>query len=210
MSYKKDIDEQDLAEILENFQKDPMTNFLHVVLYFLIAIGLCKKLFQIGFVDQLAFFSSAQNIAEVITYVTDFLGIVSNDLDDKPNLCSCTVLLSFLVFSFLIQKLRMFGLYVLAFRRTLTNSSKFMPIFFLIFMGFNIAYRLRIHFGVSYFNTDYGTTVLRTLSMALGELDSDKMGLEVGSIINIVFYALFIFFMCIITFNLLVGKAIFF
>jgi hypothetical protein len=193
-------------EIVEEFNSDPMTHILTQSLYIIITMSMLKKLFQILFVDRLSFFSSPLNLAEIVSYSIAFIAIYSDDLDEKLNLASCAVLLSFIVFSFLIQKLRVFGLYVLAFRRTLSNSSKFFPIFFLVYIGFNLSFRLRTHFGVTYFNSTAGNTLIRTLSMALGELDNDAMGLDSGSVLNFVFYFLFIGLMCVITFNLFVGN----
>lgn len=176
-----------------------------------ISINLVKKFLQVILVDRFSFFVSIQNWAEVGTFVMAFVAIVTDSLVLKLNLCSIAVLSSFIVFSFLIQKLKVFGLYVLAFRRTIQNSAKFFPIFFLIYIGFNLSYRVRTNFGVEFFNTTTGLTLIRTLSMALGELDSDSMGLDFDTIdsalfLNYVIYFMFIGLMCIITFNLFVGK----
>ena len=176
-----------------------------------IAINLVKKLLQVILVDRFSFFVSLQNWAEVGTFLMAFWAIVADSLALKLNLCSIAVLSSFIVFSFLIQKLKVFGLYVLAFRRTIQNSAKFFPIFFLIYIGFNLSYRVRTNFGVEFFNTTTGLTLIRTLSMALGELESDSMGLDFDTIdsalyLNYLIYFMFIGLMCIITFNLFVGK----
>lgn len=199
-------EEKKEREIIDDFNSDSVTNGLNWTICLVIILSLLKKTFQVFFVDRLAFFSSPQNLAEIASYLIALAAITSNDLDIKLNLCSCAVLVSFIVFSFLIQKLRVFGLYVLAFRRTLENSAKFFPVFFLVYIGFNLSFRLRTHFGVTYFNSSASTTLIRTLSMALGELENDEMGLDTDYALNYILYFLFIGLMCVITFNLFVGK----
>ncbi|CAF0869034.1 unnamed protein product [Brachionus calyciflorus] len=189
--------------------KSSLSSFLIVI----IIINLIKKILQTILVDRFSFFVSGQNWSEVITFIMALVAIMTDNMVLKLNLSSISVLSSFIVFSFLIQKLKVFGLYVLAFRRTIQNSAKFFPIFFLIYIGFNLSYRVRTNFGVGLFNTTTGLTLIKTLSMALGELDSDSMGLDFDSIdtalyLNYLIYFLFIGLMCIITFNLFVGIAV--
>lgn len=191
---------------VDSIENDVLLSSLHVALNVLIVLSLAKKLIQIILIDRLSFFASLQNWAEMATYIMAFATLWTSTPETKLNICSLALLLSFIVFSFLIQKLKVFGLYVLAFRRTLTNSAKFFPIFFLVYFGFILSFRLRTHFGVTYFNSTTGMSFVRTLSMALGELDNDQMGLDSHSFINFLFYFTFIGLMCVITFNLFVGK----
>lgn len=182
-------------------------------LIIVIILNLIKKIFQIFLVDGLSFFISLQNWAEMFTFILSLIAIFSEDFIIKLNVCSVSVLSSFIVFSLLIQKLKVFGLYVLAFRRTLQNSAKVLPIFFLIFMGFNLSYRARTNFSVDTFNTTTGLTLVKTLSMALGNIDDEHMGLSVDYsdftlYLNYFNYYLFIGLVGIILFNLFVGIAV--
>jgi hypothetical protein len=171
-----------------------------------IFLNLIKKLFQMVLVDGLAFFSSIQNIGECVSLVLALVAVFSPRSETKLNASSITVLMSFIVFSFLIQKLKMFGLYVLAFKRTVQNSTKFFPIFFLIYMGFTLSFNIRTYFGVTYFNSTAGYSLVRALSMALSNLENEEMGLSHPFVINYIIYFMFIGLVCIITFNLFVGK----
>jgi hypothetical protein len=172
-----------------------------------ILFNLFKEVLEILFTEGLAFFVSMQNWLEVFTYVGALYALMSNDFSTKSSLSSICVLFSFIVFSFLIQKLRMFGLYVVAFRRTLQNSAKFFPIFLLLFIGFILSFRIRANYEVSYFNTT-AVSIIRTLTMVVGELETSEMGLYENSLANYVLYFLFISLMCVIVLNLFVGIAV--
>jgi hypothetical protein len=76
-----------------------------------------------------------------------------------------------------------------------------------MFTGFILAFRIRSNFEVSYFNTT-SYSVIRTLTMVVGELDTSRMGLYDDSIPNYVIYFLFIGLMCTIVLNLFVGIAV--
>ena len=180
-----------------------LRNFLIVI----ILLNSSKKLFQFILVDGLSFVSSAQNMGECASFSLAFLAVFSPSIETRLNLSSIAVLISFIVFSFQIQKLKIFGLYVLAFKRTIQNSTKFFPIFFLIYTGFTLSFTIRTFFGVSYFNVTTGLSMVRTLSMALGDLSNEEMGLDTNLTLNYIIYFMFIGLVCIITFNLFVGKS---
>jgi hypothetical protein len=197
--------EKNGLEINSQETNSAMQNLLIIVIVF----NLIKKGLQVLLVDHLSFFGSLQNNGEVASYLLALASIFATSTEKKLNYASIAVLLSFIIFSLLTQKLRMFGLYVLAFRRTIQNSTKLLPIFFFIFAGFNLSFNIRTYFDVSYFNTTTGMSMVRTLSMALGGLESDEMGLDTPFVLNYIIYFLFIGLVCIITFNLFVGKKVF-
>jgi len=175
-----------------------------------IMISCFKKLFQFVLIDGLAYLTSLQNWFEMSAYALALASILLDDIISKLTYASMGILMAYIVFIFLIQKLRVFGLYVLAFKRTLGNSAKFFPIFLLIYTGFNLSFRLRTHFGVSYYNITGSASIIKTLTMVIGELDSNEMGLEENSLANYLLYFLFISIMCVIVINLFVGKWFFF
>jgi ankyrin repeat protein len=203
--YDYDDERHELPQIMPEMSIDTRLEF---VLLIILLISMVKKIVQMILVDGLSFIASIENWLELFTYVITYMTLLSRDLNSKLTYCSIAILSSFVVFSFLIQKLRVFGLYVLAFRRTLQNSAKFFPIFIMIYVGFNLSFRLRTHFGVSYYNTTGTASVIKTLTMVIGELDSSQMGLEERSIINYIIYFLFISIMSVIILNLFVGIAV--
>ena len=95
----------------------------------------------------------------------------------------------------------------MAFRRTLANSTKFFPVFILIYTGFLLSFRARATADVKYFNSTSSTTFMRGFTMMMGDLQSEEMGLD-SSYINYVLYLLFICIMSIIILNLFVGIAV--
>lgn len=198
-------EDENPEEKLGNIETD---STLRGCLIGIIMVNMFKMLFQLLLVDGLAFMTSLQNIGETLSFLLALWATFSPQYYTKINVSSATVLLSFIVFSFLTQKLKMFGLYVLAFKRTIRNSTKFFPIFFLIYLGFTLSFSIRTHFGVSYYNASAGLSAVRTLSMALGELANEDMGLETNLFLNYLIYFLFIGLVCIITFNLFVGIAV--
>lgn len=185
---------------------------LFFVLMLFLTTQLIRELFQLIFLDGISYFTSYQNLIEILTYVTSMISLVSTSYSTQSAYGSVAVLCAFLLFPLYIQKLKMFGLYVVAFQRTLKNSSKFLPIFLIMFTGFILSFNIRQHFGVRYFNsTDY--SVIRALTMVVGELETNKMGLlnsqdSMITLPNYFIYSLFIGLMCIIMLNLFVGIAV--
>jgi hypothetical protein len=177
---------------------------LGVVLVF----QLVKEILQIFFLDGLSYFLTLQNLIELFTYTTASFSLLSNSYSTQSAYGSISVLFAFICFPLFIQKLKMFGLYVVAFRRTIENSAKFFPVFVIIFIGFILSFKIRSNFGVSYSNsTSY--SIIRTLTMVVGELSTEKIGLQNDYwLTNFFIYILFICLMCIILINLFVGIAV--
>ena len=178
----------------------------HLVIMFIIFIF--KNLFQILLVDHLAFFLCMDNWIEITTFLFAFLSIVSIDLQAKLTYASLGILLCYIGFSLLIQKFKIFGLYVLAFKRTIKNSARFFPMFLLVYIGFLLSFKLHSHLGVTFLNTTNHEYVVRSLAMMIGELNTGEMGLSEGFFINYVMYTLFICIMCVIILNLFIGIAV--
>ena len=178
----------------------------YILLVCLLNFQMFKELSQIVFIDGLAYFLSLQNLLELFTYSTALIALFANSYYIQSAYGSVAVLCAFIAFPLYIQKLKIFGLYVVAFRRTLANSAKFFPIFLIIFTGFILSFRIRSNFGVTYFNST-GYSIIRTLTMVVGELDTAKMGLTShDSLPNYFLYFMFIGLMCTIVLNLFVGN----
>jgi hypothetical protein len=155
-----DFDNRDLSDISRD-------SALSIFVLTVISINLLKNLIQIILVDKLSYFNSLENFLEIFTFICALIGIVSNHFLTKLMFSSIAVLASFIVFTFLIQKLRGFGLYVLAFRRTLSNSTKFFPIFLLVFIGFNLSFRLQTQFKTSNRGISEGGMIIKTFIMVI-------------------------------------------
>ena len=183
-------------------------SLLFFTLFGVLLFQLLKEMLQIFFLDGLSYFLTLQNLIELFTYTTASLSLLSNSYSAQSAYGSIAVLFAFICFPLFIQKLKMFGLYVVAFRRTIENSAKFGPVFIIIFIGFILSFKIRSNFGVSYSNsTSY--SIIRTLTMVVGELSTEKMGLQNDySLTNFFIYILFICLMCIILINLFVGIAV--
>ena len=98
-----DFDNRNLADI---GRYSAVSMFVLVV----IAINLVKNVFQVVLVDKLSYFNSLENFLEIFTFIFALIGILSNHFLTKLMCSSVAVLSSFIVFTFLIQKLRGFGL----------------------------------------------------------------------------------------------------
>jgi hypothetical protein len=92
-------------------------------LFIIIVLNITKELFQMIVLEGLAYFVSMQNIMEMLTYVITLLSVLSDDYSYKSSYGSVAVLFAFLVFPLYIQKVKVFGVYVVAFCRTLKNSN---------------------------------------------------------------------------------------
>lgn len=185
-----------------------VSSMLPIILLVVIALSLIKNLCQALLIDGFAYLSSTENFLEIFTYIMASCGILSSNFIVKLECSSVAILSSFIVFTFLIQKLRVIGLYVLAFRRTLINSAKFFPIFLLVFIGFNLSLRLQTKFAMSMRDASEGGIVLKTFIMVLAGPDANEMGLTEASVVKFVIYFMFIAVICVILVNLFVGIAV--
>ncbi len=154
-----------------NLKNDIRNTTLFYFLIIFLIMQLSREMFQLVFLDGCNYFFSYQNLIEIFTYLTSVVALVSTNYTVQSAYGSVAVLCAFLLFPLYIQKLKMFGLYVVAFRRTLTNSAKFFPIFLIMFTGFILSFNIRTHFGVKYFNsTDYSIIRALTVSFSMQSL----------------------------------------
>ncbi len=93
------------------------------LLILIICLNITKELFQFMVIEGFAYFVSMQNIIELVTYILVLMSILSDHYSEKCSYGSVAVLFAFLVFPLYIQKVKIFGVYVVAFCRTLKNSN---------------------------------------------------------------------------------------
>ena len=207
-NFKKSSLNMSNQNLENNIRNTPLFYFL----ISLLTMQIGREMLQLVFLDGCSYFLSYQNFIEVFTYIASMISLLSTNYSVQSAYGSLAVLFSFLLFPLYIQKLKIFGLYVVAFRRTLANSAKFFPIFVIMFTGFILSFNIRTHFGVRYFNTtDY--SIIRAFTMVVGELETNRMGLlnhddNMVTLPNYIIYFLFIGLMCVIMLNLFVGIAV--
>ena len=168
-------------------------------------IQILKEFFIIILVDGFFYFSY-QNPMELAAYFFSLISLLSTYFYNQSNFGSVAILFAYISLIFFLQKFKAIGVYVIAFKRTLLNSTKLFPVFFILFIGFVISFKVRSHFGVIYSKFDsLGYSLIRTITMVIGELDSSKMGLDSSqlglesfdALPNLIIYLLFIGIMCI-------------
>lgn len=195
-----------LGDFEDELAYQTSNKFIFMSLMIFLISSLIKEAFQFLVLEGFSYFSSLQNIAEMLTYTLSIISLVSTNYNIKAAYGSLAILFAFLVFPLYIQKLKVFGIYVVAFLRTLSNSAKFFPVFLIIYIGFMLAFKIRSNYGVSYFESTL-YSLIRTFTMVSGELETEKMGLtdSYSSLPNYIIYILFIGLMCTILINLFVG-----
>jgi len=150
----------DLKKLPENNNKitddDNYDSKLDKYLIAILSIIIFKMLIKIILAGIFAFFLRVETLLEIVYVVLAFLALQNDDLKFKINYCTIVLITMYFHYALLIQKLRYFGAYVLAFKGTIKNCIKFFPVFFLIFLGFVFSFRIRTTTSdLSYFN---GTT----------------------------------------------------
>lgn len=65
----------------------------------------------------------------------------------------------------------------------------------MIYFGFLCSFKIRESYGISYYSNSI-TMITKTITMMIGELDLDQMGLETNLTNNAIFI-IFLFIMCI-------------
>lgn len=204
--------------------------FVYSLTLIFLILHIFKELAQL-ITEGFSYFRRFDNIIELLTYILTFMFLIplphefcdymghSNDHFELQGdlivfhrchlqwqIGSVSILLAWIVFVFFIEKLKIFGKYIVMFHKVLINSFQFFPVFFLFIFGFALSFSML--FGNKHKDFDkVPTAIMKTLSMMIGELDFTEIFIE-KSWANYVVYALFVAIMCIIIFNLLVGLAV--
>jgi len=208
--YCTELTNQSLEIINSGAERNQFDSFYSV--YFIpilvfVSIDILKIIIQVILSDGLIFFASLINWFEVLAIVFTFLALLFTTLQMRTQFAAVAVVFMFTSFVFLIEKLRVIGIYVLAFRRTLINSGKFLPVFIIVYTGFLLSFRVLVNSNVGAFNTTVPTSFLTGITIMLGDFQFDQFGVET-SFLNYVLYAAFIIVMAIIVLNLFVGIAV--
>lgn len=140
-----------------------------------------KEIFIFGYVEGFPYLLSLQNLIEVSTYFMSLISLLSIYYYYQTNFASVAILLAYIILPAYLQKFKCIGIYVIALKRTLINSTKLTPIFLMLFTGFLLSFKLRSNFGVTYSESEsnsFSYSLIRTVTMVIGELDSTKMGMQ--------------------------------
>jgi hypothetical protein len=181
---------------------------LSILLLVIVFINFSKQFLRFLLIDRLLFFLNFENWLEMIVSALVLVTLFSTSFYVKSAYASVTILFAYLRFVFLLQKLRIFGIYVLAFRRTLQNSAKFFVIFLVVLIGFGLSFHVRSNFGYGYFDS-FSTLMVKTIGMFVGDLKSDSIDFNSSqSATNTILYLLFMALMTLIMLNLFVGIAV--
>lgn len=192
----------------QNAQDDNLNSAYSPYLLSLMSLIAFMMLLKLVLTGIFGYFFKIETWIGITTIVLSFLSVTYQDLALKIAFCSISLIFIYLQFALLIQKVRFFGLYVLAFRGTIKNSAKFFPIFLLIYAGFVLSFRVRTATSdIPYFNDTAPEVFIKGLTLMLGNFNDDQMGLK-SSVINYILYALFILILSIIILNLFVGIAV--
>jgi len=133
-----------------------------------------------------------------------FSGNYKNDFQwQAGSICALTAWLSLALY---IDKLPVFGIYAVMFRRILFNSLKILPLFLIMLYGFSLSSSIQHHNVINDFNSTTTSMVL-TLAQVVGELGVDSLGIGQSFVKQLVFF-MFVGLMCIIILNLLIGISI--
>ncbi len=185
------------------------------MLIFLITFQIIKEIVIFFYLDGFSYFSTSyhsflQNFLEVSTYLMSLISLLSIQYHIQSNFGSVAILFAYILLPLFLQKFKAIGVYVITLKRTILNSTKLFPVFLILFVGFVLSFKLRTNFGVNYSESDsFGYSMIRTVTMVIGELDTSKMGLDnTDALPNLIIYFLFIGLMCTILLNLFVGIAV--
>jgi hypothetical protein len=199
-------DEFELPEdkyIPNNFGKN-----MFIPLLIFVLINFAQQLFKLFFISGFAFFTNFDDLLDILIGFLNIRMLFTPSYHTKSSYGSISILLSYIRFVFSLQKIPIFGIYVLAFRRTLQNSIKFFVIFLVLYVGFVMSFSMRSDFGFGFFDS-VPTLIIQTLSSSMGDIKTDtvKFNHEQGAA-NGIIYSIFILIMSVIICNLFVGIAV--
>ena len=196
-----------------------VSNYITLVITWLLLIYfLTYELFEAS-VEKFTYLFSLKNCLECITYTFGLVVLVIIQFDGSLQIASLlgsfVVLFGFIVLMLRMEKNSLFGSYVVAFRKSFTNTMKTLPFIILLFAGFVFSFKIRSNNGVTFLSNSKflgSLNIAKMTNMIIGGYELGEMGLnETGlanEISNFFIYFIFLILMTIISVNLLTGIAI--
>ena len=116
-------------------------------------------------------------------------------------------LLKHVVFILCLEKIELFGIYVVAFRQAFKKSLRLTPMIILLFSGFILSFKLQSSPLNERFNhTNVGESVAQLGKMLLAGIDDTKsLGMQSKSLTNYTVFFVFVVLVPILLINLLIG-----
>lgn len=205
-------------------------NFIFSLLIILTTIHLSKEMFQIANYKPIVYFSSVDNWFQMTTLLLAILSLMPFAHAYQISFGSFSSIFAWISMSLFFQDIQMFGLgrYIVAFRKTIQNSFKFMPFFTMICVGFFFAFKIgekyktqqNLHSDEKSIQEYSKLNFLNIIVMMVGDLelphfdssseDKDKF-VDIFRLINIyntLIFLFFVFLMCIIILSLFEGIAV--
>ena len=198
------------------------------IIYFclitVVLIHLSKETFQMISYNLINYFSSVDNWFQLTALIITIISLAPR-LDPKVKVAigSFSILFAWICMSLFFQDMELFSLgrYIVAFRKTIQNSFKFMPFFAMICLGFFFSFkvgeRLKEEQNREMNVTSTSSNFIRILTMMVGELDVGSFGdnyenfsdyFKLENMYNASIFIFFVFMMCIIVLSLFEGIAV--
>lgn len=182
-----------------------------VFLLILIFIGEILKMINKGF----NYFRSQKSFFDFLTYTLCFFALIIRDKSTKSSLYAFSLMHLYLIFVLnQMSRTPSIGKYSVAYRKTLKHFYQLFPIFFVLLLGFMFAFRLRSLYTntATYLNESYGFSLIKLMTMVLGEFETYEMGLgnqvTWSNVVDYFNYYKFILLLSILLINLTVGVSI--
>ncbi len=206
----------------------PLFYFIYSALLTVVLIHLSKEIFQLISYSFVDYFSSVDNWFQLTALIITIISLIpALDYRYRIAIGSFSILYSWICLSLFFQDLELFSLgrYIVAFRKTIQNSFKFMPFFAMICLGFFFCFKVGERFNkdiddnvvVNETLVSASSNFIRIISMMIGELDISSLNTDVETFsdyfkienfYNTIIFVFFVFMMCIIVLSLFEGIAV--
>jgi len=203
-----------------------LLNFSFSLIVVLITILLSKEIYQMitdGLFDYLSSVDNWFQLTTLICAIISMLPLIDSSVQIASG--SFSVLFAWVSTSLFFQNLQIFGLgrYIVAFRKTIQNSFKFMPFFLIICVGFFFAYKIgdKLEYRKNILSNEYdpkSSNFLGIITMMIGDLqipDFDSSSphnfedlFKFKNVYKSIMFLFFVFLMCIIILSLFEGIAV--
>ncbi|CAF0842023.1 unnamed protein product [Brachionus calyciflorus] len=177
-------------------------------------IQLLHHLFTGRIID---YFSSAKNVFELINFCLAIVALVLENSEAKSSIFSLAILFGFFVLLFRMDKVFLIGKYVRVIGKIIKRALGLLVFVLIFIIGFLLAFRNRSesfsdeNSSMKFFNTTFEFGLYQVLSMSIGNLDLNEMGLSnltENSLVNFLIYGVFIILIPILLINIFTGITI--
>lgn len=130
-----------------------------------------------------------------------------DDMEFVRNAAAVSAFFCWVEFMMLLGRFPSLGTYVLMFTRVAQSIIKFTAAFFSLIIGFAVSFMVLYH-NEGVFN-NLPLSLVKTLMMMIGEIEyGDLITMSKSSVMSCLFLVLFLFLVCVLMANLLIGLAV--